>query len=52
MAESEPEVCGFRLYVERDNERAQRTYRSLGMSRTPYLVYEAATRRQEGEDRS
>lgn len=33
-------VCGFRLYVERDNRRAQATYRANGMDRTHYLVYE------------
>ena len=33
-------VCGFRLYVERDNRRAQATYRANGMERTHYLVYE------------
>jgi ribosomal protein S18 acetylase RimI-like enzyme len=33
-------VCGFRLYVERDNRRAQATYRANGMGRTHYLVYE------------
>jgi ribosomal protein S18 acetylase RimI-like enzyme len=33
-------VCGFRLYVEKDNVTAQKTYRSLGMSETDYLVYE------------
>lgn len=33
-------VCGYRLYVERENTRAQQTYRRLGMSQTPYLVYE------------
>jgi ribosomal protein S18 acetylase RimI-like enzyme len=33
-------VCGFRLYVEKDNTTAQKTYRSLGMSETDYLVYE------------
>lgn len=33
-------VCGFRLYVERDNERAQRTYRTLGMQETFYKVFE------------
>lgn len=33
-------VCGYRLYVERDNAQAQRTYSMLGMTRTPYLVYE------------
>ena len=41
MAKDHPEVCGFRLYVERDNHRARQTYRSLGMEQTPYLVYEA-----------
>lgn len=33
-------VCGYRLYVERDNTRAQATYEFLGMSQTPYLIYE------------
>lgn len=33
-------VCGFRLYVERSNRRAQATYRASGMERTHYLVYE------------
>ena len=33
-------VCGYRLYVERDNSRAQKTYEGLGMTQTPYLMYE------------
>ncbi|MEM7204798.1 MAG: GNAT family N-acetyltransferase [Planctomycetota bacterium] len=33
-------VCGYRLYVERDNTRAQQTYRDLGMTQTPYLMFE------------
>jgi ribosomal protein S18 acetylase RimI-like enzyme len=33
-------VCGFRLYVERNNRRAQATYRASGMERTHYLVFE------------
>ena len=33
-------VCGFRLYVEQGNRRAQATYRASGMERTHYLVYE------------
>lgn len=33
-------VCGYRLYVERDNDRAQRTYERLGMTQTPYLLFE------------
>jgi GNAT superfamily N-acetyltransferase len=33
-------VCGFRLYVERSNRRAQASYLASGMKRTHYLVYE------------
>lgn len=33
-------VCGLRLYVERENETAQRVYCSLGMENTGYLVFE------------
>ena len=33
-------VCGLRLYVERDNTAAQKTYASLGMEETPYKMYE------------
>jgi GNAT superfamily N-acetyltransferase len=35
-----PGVIGLRLYVERDNARAMATYRALGMSETPYRVFE------------
>ena len=40
LAEQEPSVCGYRLYVERDNVNAQKTYQSLGMSETDYKLYE------------
>lgn len=33
-------VCGFRLYVERDNGVAQQAYAKLGMSETFYKVFE------------
>ena len=33
-------VCGFRLYVERENSSAQQTYRALGMQETAYLLFE------------
>jgi GNAT superfamily N-acetyltransferase len=33
-------ICGFRLYVERDNVRAQSTYRTSGMDETRYIVFE------------
>lgn len=33
-------VIGVRLYVERENRRAQETYAALGMTLAPYLVFE------------
>ncbi len=33
-------VCGFRLYVERENRRAQAAYRAVGMAKTRYLLFE------------
>ena len=40
LAKKDRRVCGFRLYVERENRRAQATYRALGMAKTRYLVFE------------
>ena len=40
LAAKDKRVCGFRLYVERENRRAQKTYRALGMQKTHYLVFE------------
>ena len=34
------QVCGIRLYVERENEVAMATYESLGMSANSYRFYE------------
>jgi len=34
-------AVGVRLYVETENERAQRTYAGLGMERCHYFMYEA-----------
>ena len=39
LALAEPTVIGLRLYVERDNERAQKTYVSLGLEEEPYFLY-------------
>jgi GNAT superfamily N-acetyltransferase len=33
------DVVGLRLYVERDNTRAQQTYHDLGMEPMPYLMF-------------
>ena len=43
LAEQEPGVCGFRLYVERENRPAQKTYEALGMQETDYRIYEELT---------
>jgi len=40
LASEDPSVCGFRLYVEKDNVNAQKTYAALGMVETDYLMYE------------
>jgi ribosomal protein S18 acetylase RimI-like enzyme len=40
LAARDPAACGFRLYVERENRRAQSAYRTLGMSETGYCVFE------------
>ncbi|TXH71951.1 MAG: GNAT family N-acetyltransferase [Thiothrix sp.] len=40
LAAEQGNVCGFRLYVEKDNQQAQQTYHDLGMQLTDYLIYE------------
>jgi ribosomal protein S18 acetylase RimI-like enzyme len=40
LARGSHDVCGFRLYVEKDNTTAQATYRNLGMEETDYRLYE------------
>jgi len=34
------DVTAIRLYVERENEKGQATYRALGMQKTSYEVFE------------
>jgi len=34
------DVCGLRLYVERDNAAARAAYEELGMAEPPYRMYE------------
>lgn len=43
LGEAEGGVCGYRLYVERDNHAAQQTYRTLGMTGTGYLLFETGS---------
>ena len=40
-ARKQGNVCGIRLYVERNNDAAKRTYRKLGMSATIYEMWES-----------
>ncbi len=39
-AKQQTNVCGLRLYVEKDNDRAHRVYEKLGMNLTKYDMYE------------
>ncbi len=44
LARSRPAVCGLRLYVEKNNRRAQQAYDQLGMQPTHYAIYETSFR--------
>ncbi|XOV81613.1 MAG: GNAT family N-acetyltransferase [bacterium] len=40
QAQTDHLSCGIRLYVEQDNQTAQKTYRHMGMHETHYRLYE------------
>lgn len=40
LAEQDANVCGLRLYVEKNNKKAQEIYKRLGMEETRYILYE------------
>lgn len=40
LAQAAGDICGLRLYVERENVNAQKTYQNLGMHESHYLMYE------------
>lgn len=40
IAAADKNVCGLRLYVDRKNEHAKKTYENLGMSQSHYDMYE------------
>ena len=40
MAKADSDVCGIRLYVEKENDNALKTYLSLGMIETHYRLME------------
>ncbi len=39
-ARAKGDVCGFRLYVEKENIRAQKVYKKLEMEESHYLMFE------------
>jgi GNAT superfamily N-acetyltransferase len=48
LALRDPNACGLRLYVERENTGAQATYRMLGMVETHYRLMEEEFSRARG----
>jgi GNAT superfamily N-acetyltransferase len=40
LAEKGGNVCGYRLYVEKENLKAQKVYEKVGMDASHYLMYE------------
>ncbi len=49
LAARDKDVCGFRLYVERENRIAQTTYADLGMVETRYKIFEQILSRADSE---
>ncbi|BFU89198.1 MAG: GNAT family N-acetyltransferase [Nitrospira sp.] len=39
-AKADPRVCGIRLYVERENRKAQAVYQRVGLTPSVYTVFE------------
>ncbi len=39
-AKADPRVCGIRLYVERENHRAQTVYQHVGLTPSVYTIFE------------
>lgn len=40
IVEEDPKLCGIRLYVEKENVKAQQVYEKLGMNGEHYKLYE------------
>ena len=45
LAREQGDIVGIRLYVEKENEVAQATYRRMGMCEMRYLLFEGEVRR-------
>ncbi|MDA1188343.1 MAG: GNAT family N-acetyltransferase [Chloroflexi bacterium] len=46
-AKRQGDVVGVKLYVYKDNLKAQKTYETLGMKRAPHYIYEIMLTEQE-----
>lgn len=40
LAAARTDICGYRLYVEKENTHAQRVYEKVGMEASHYQMYE------------
>ncbi|MDD3999894.1 MAG: GNAT family N-acetyltransferase [Bacilli bacterium] len=40
IIKNDPEYCGLRLYVDKENDTAQKAYHALGMEESNYLLFE------------
>ncbi|MEM9689749.1 MAG: GNAT family N-acetyltransferase [Pseudomonadota bacterium] len=49
LVRDDPTACGIRLYMEENNQSAQRAYEKLGMAMTPYRVMEVMLSDEPGE---
>lgn len=47
IGDVESGVCGYRLYVEKENTIAQKAYRNLGMDETHYKMFEEGIERRQ-----
>lgn len=52
LAAADPRICGIRLYVDRNNERAQEVYSRLGLHRSNYDVMQTVYRGPESHEES
>ena len=39
-SDNDKDICGIRLYVEKENYVAQKTYKNIGMDECNYYIYE------------
>lgn len=40
LAKEHYDVCGVRLFVHKDDKETQKIYETLGLQKTPYIIFE------------